>query len=154
HRRDLYLTAQLPFDYDPSANCPTWMRCLQQWLTTPDGGVDTESIAVLQEAFGYSLTADTRFEAAFLLFGPAASGKFTVLNVLAELAGDAHTSIDLSLLDRNHYQLADLPGKRVVTCSEARSGSYLADSILKKLISGEEITARQPYEHTIRYMHR
>lgn len=151
HRRDLYLTTKLGFAYDPMATCPTWGACLSQWFDTPNGQRDSALIALLQEGFGYSLTADTSYETAFWLVGPAASGKSTILKVLAYLAGPGHISLDLNMLDRNPYQLADLPGKRVATCTEARVGSVLADHMLKTLISGEELPARQIYGKTIRF---
>jgi P4 family phage/plasmid primase-like protien len=145
HNRDLYLTYQLGFGYQPSARCPLWEHFLNQALALEDGQPDEQLIALLQEAFGYSLTNDTHFETSFWLYGPAASGKSTVIRVLQALLGTAFVSVDLNMLDHNHYQLASIPGKRVISCSEARVGSKIADSILKALISGEDILVRQIY---------
>ncbi len=145
HNRELYATWQLDFAHDPDAQCPIWLQCLNDWLTHPDGKPDEEMICLLQEAFGYSLTTDTSFETGFWLYGPAASGKSTVLKVLQKLLGNGHTSLDLSMLDKNHYQLAELPGKRAITCPEARSNTVVADHIMKTLMSGERMVARQIY---------
>lgn len=146
HDPDLYLTSQLPFEYDPDAECPHWLACLDQWLVRPDDAPDTELIALLQEAIGYSLTADTHHEKAFLLYGPASSGKSTVLKVIQALAGDTHLNLDLNNLNSNQYQLAQLPGKRVVTCSEALATSKLHDSLFKQLVSGECMMVRPIYQ--------
>jgi P4 family phage/plasmid primase-like protien len=145
HQPDLYLTSQLGFAHDPAAECPIWERSLDEWLTTPDGQPDTALAALVQEAIAYSLTADTSREVAFWLYGPPGSGKSTVLRILALLAGNSHLAFDFNMLDKNQYQLADVPGKRVLTCSEARAGSTLPDYILKPLISGERMSARHPY---------
>jgi hypothetical protein len=52
------------FDFEP------WLEFLGQlW------GDDTESIDTLQEILGLMLTAETRYQKAFLLFGPKRSGK-------------------------------------------------------------------------------
>ena len=40
-----------------------------------------------------------------------------------ELAGNSHLVIDLNVLDKNLYQLADIGGKRVLICAEARAGA-------------------------------
>ena len=145
HKRDLYLTNQLSFSYQPSAEYPLWERFLNQALALEDGQPDKSLISLLQEAFGYSLTNDTHFETSFWLYGPAASGKSTVIRVIQALLGSAFISVDLNKLDTNHYQLASIPGKRVISCSEAKVGSKIADSILKALISGEDIAVRQIY---------
>ena len=146
HKRELYLTSQLPFAYDLAATCPRWEKWLQVMLITPEGAPDPGLVLLLQEAFGYSLTADTSLEKAFLLFGEASTGKSTVLGVLQELAGDAHTTLDLSALGQNSYPLAELAGKRVATCSEASVNSPIADDKFKQLVSGEPMPMRQIYQ--------
>ena len=62
------------FDFEPDALAPPrWLEFLGQlW------GDDTESIDTLQEIFGLMLTAETRYQKAFLLFGPKRSGKGTI----------------------------------------------------------------------------
>ncbi len=73
----------LDFDYDPRAQEPRqWLAFLSQlW---PE---DAESIATLQEIFGYLLTADTSQQKAFMLIGPKRSGKGTIGRVLHRLIG-------------------------------------------------------------------
>lgn len=151
HRRDLYLTSQLGFAYDPEAACPTWLKCLDEWFMTPDGSPDQELINVFQEAFGYSSTADTSYQVAFWLFGEAASGKSTAVKVLKVLMGNAYIEIDLSALNRNQYQLAEIQGKRVVSCTEAAANSVLQDNVFKQLVSGEEVVTRQIRQSTRRF---
>lgn len=143
HRRDLYLTSQLAFDYDPAAKCPHWQQFLTEMLVTPDGAPDSELVALLQEAFGYSLTSDTDYRVSFWLHGETASGKSTVINTVKALMGSAQTEINLSALDTNMYQLADIAGKRVISCTEAKAGSALEDNIFKALVAGEEMVVRE-----------
>jgi putative DNA primase/helicase len=151
HRRELYLTTQLPFAYDPSAECPRWKQFLEQVLVTASGTPDQEAIALLQEAIGYSLTADTHLEAAFWLYGPARTGKSTVIEVMKGLSGNMGVGVDFNSLEKNGYQVADIAGKRMVFSTEAKAGAVLAEHIVKQLISGEEITARPIYKGTIRF---
>jgi P4 family phage/plasmid primase-like protien len=121
------------------------------WFRTPDGTIDRELVNLLQEAFGYSLTADIAYQIAFWLYGEAASGKSTAIKVLKELMGNAYIEIDLSALNRNQYQLAEIQGKRVVSCTEAAANSVLQDNVFKQLVSGEEIVTRQIRQSTRRF---
>lgn len=145
HEKERYLTTQLPFAYDPDATCPRWHQFLNEVLVDSQGNTDEDLIALVQEAVGYSLTSDTRHEKMFWLHGQAATGKSTLLKAIKALLGTAAKELSLSTLQKNQYQLADIGGTRVITCSEAMSGSILADDHVKKLVSGEEIVARQIY---------
>lgn len=151
HRRELFQRNQLPIAYHPSAKPTVWLENLERWFIDGDGRTDWQLILLLQEAFGYSLTCDTNMQTGFWLNGPSGSGKSTVLRTLALLAGSSHASLDLNSLERNGYQLADLVGKRVVTCTESRAGVYLLDDVLKQLISGESLVARQIYLRNTTY---
>lgn len=146
HNRELYFTSQLPFAYDAKAKCPTWTKFLRQTLRTSDGAIfDAPLIRVLQEAFGYSLTAETGYRVSFWLVGASGTGKSTLLNVLTALAGDSYTTIDLDFLGMNEYQLADVVGKRVVTFTEPSVGQVLNDGAYKRLVSQDVIRARLAY---------
>jgi hypothetical protein len=61
----------LDFRFDPHAPTPTqWLSFLEQLWPG-----DAESVAALQEFFGYVLTPDTRFQKIFLIVGPSAAAK-------------------------------------------------------------------------------
>jgi putative DNA primase/helicase len=102
-------------------------------------------IKLVQEAFGYSLTADTSHRVSFWLVGASGTGKSTLLNVLTALAGDSYTTIDLDQIGQNEYQLADVVGKRLVTFTEPSTGAVLNDGAYKRLVSQDVTRARLPY---------
>lgn len=145
HRPELYMTTQLNFDHDAQALCWTWFKFLDQVLVTPEGKPDWELQALIQEAFYYSLTAETNYRVSFWLVGASGTGKSTLLNVLIALAGNSHVAIDLDTLKDNQYQLADIAGKRVVTFTEPDNRTPLADGWYKRLVSKDTISARQAY---------
>jgi P4 family phage/plasmid primase-like protien len=145
---DLYLTTQLPFDYSQNAECPRWLDFLNQVLIDRDGQPCETMIHFMRQAFGYSLTAWTKYEISFWLQGDGANGKSTLLRVLSEMSGTASMSLNLGMLERDTYQLANLPGVRVVLCSESPVGLKVADSILKGLISGDRTSVRAPYKES------
>ncbi|MGH6932224.1 MAG: hypothetical protein ACREEE_07295, partial [Dongiaceae bacterium] len=80
-----YLERVIPWEYDPGAACPTWLGSLIQWFG--DGAAGGDSIACLQEFFGYALLSHCRFKKALLLFGESNTGKSRVCAALAMLVG-------------------------------------------------------------------
>lgn len=145
HERGDMLTHCLPYAYDQAATCPRWLQFLSEVLVKEDGRTpDPELAALFQEAVGYALTTETRYEAMFWLSGGGANGKSTALGVIQSLLGSMAVSLDLGALGRPDasYYLAKLAGARVVFSTEAGKGQAVADDILKRLASGEPIPAR------------
>ena len=139
HRHDLYITAQLDFNYDPAATCPVWHKYISSSLVIPGTTTpDTEMIALLQEAMAYSLTARTEQKASFWLVGVPDGGKSTLIGFLRRLGGDLHGTIDLNLLGSNNFMVSRIVGKRIVTFTEAESNAVLPDSLYKALAGGDD----------------
>jgi len=146
HQRELYMTSQLPFAYDPKADCPLFQNFLMQSFK------DNQLMQLVTEAMGYSLTNNTDQRVSFWLVGESGTGKSVLINTLHELAGNSHISIDLDEMSKNSYQIADIAGKRLVTFTEPRANSVLADNHYKRLVSQDEITTRQIYGKSIRFV--
>lgn len=138
HRPDLYLTHQLDLIYDEDADCPNWHRYLRTSLVENNGETDWRLVLLLQEAIGYSLTADTSLKAAFWLVGKRDSGKSTLIAVLRALAGSLHATIDLNQLGANRFLLSSIVGKRIVTFTESSANSLLPDALFKALVGGSD----------------
>lgn len=134
HRRDVYVTCQADFAYDPDAICPVFTDWLLNMLITTDGETDLKLYGLLQEAMGYTLTADTSHRASFWLWGPSGSGKSTLLKVLRGLMEMYHEPLDLNQVGTNRFLLARVAGKRLVTFGEADANTRLADGIYKTLV--------------------
>lgn len=149
--RELYLTHQLPFRFDPQANCPQWEAFIDSVLVKPDGTPDRQLKLLFQEMCYYCLTAETQYRAAFFLVGPKGSGKSTLLNILIAIAGDSHVAINLEDLN-NPYVLASLAGKRLITFSEPDARIPLADGAFKKLVSKDPVPARAIYGTPFSYV--
>jgi len=135
----------LDFAFDAVAPAPAgWLAFLKQlW---PD---DAESIATLQEVFGYCLTADTAQQKAFLIVGPKRSGKGTIGRVLARLVGTDNAVAPTLAGIGSNFGLTPLIGKRVAIISDARlSGRADQAAIAERLlnITGEDaITIDRKY---------
>lgn len=153
HERDFFMTSQLPFDYDPDADCPTFRKFLNEAFTKPNSDeTDWDLQLLVMEAMGYSLTSNTDFRMSFWLVGHSGTGKSVFINVLQELAGNSHTSIDLDQMTNTPYQIADIAGKRLVTFTEPRTNSVLADNHYKRLVSQDTIMARQIFGKPFRFV--
>lgn len=143
HKRESFMTSQLNFSYDAGADCPHFRKFLSEALVKADGLMDFELQMLLLEAMGYSLTANTDFRVSFWLVGASGTGKSVLINVIQKLAGTSHAPLDLDALEKNSYQLADIAGKRLVTFTEPKANSVLADGHYKRIVSQDTIMARQ-----------
>lgn len=133
----LFVTSAVDYDFRPDAPQPTaWLEFLRQlW---PD---DPESIALLREWFGYSLTADTSQQKLLMLIGPKRSGKGTIARVLTRLVGAANVAGPTLASFSTNFGLWPLLGKSLAIVSDARlSGRADQAAITERLlsISGED----------------
>jgi putative DNA primase/helicase len=152
HLREAYMTSQLPFAYDEDADCPHFRKFLSQALVKADGLMDFDLQMLLLEGMGYSLTANTDYRVSFWLVGASGTGKSVLINVIQKLAGTSHAAIDLDELSNSSYQLADIAGKRLVTFTEPKANSVLADNHYKRIVSQDTIMARQIFGKPFRFV--
>jgi putative DNA primase/helicase len=150
HRREDLLTKLAPIEYDTSAQCPTWLAFLDRIF---DG--NTELIAFIQRAVGYSLTGDTSEQVLFLLHGTGANGKSTLLESLRAFLGDYAQATDfrtLQVQDRGsgpRPDLARMKGARFISAVEPDQGRQLSTATIKQLTGGDTIAPRGLYQdHT------
>lgn len=147
-----YITTQLPFDYDPYAICPTWVWYLRTSLVEPGPDIfgkwnhDEKLIDFIQEAIGYSLTADMSYHKMFWCLGEGSNGKGVLFHILQALGGSAATAFNLDMLNQNYntYHLAELAGKRLIYCTEVkRDFDFSGDAMLKAVTGGDNIQVRR-----------
>lgn len=146
HRREDHQTYVLPYAYDPRAACPRWLQFLGEVLVTADQEPDAQLLQLYQELFGYSLTADTKHEKMVWQSGEGGNGKTVAIKVLGALLGPLAAPVDFQTLGAiGNYDLASLPGKRVIFSTESERGGKIAEGLLRRVVSGEEIPARAIY---------
>lgn len=138
HRKDLYFTYQLDFDYDEDADCPTFQRYLATSLVHQNGTPDATLVEFVYEVLAYCMTARTDLKASFWLLGKPDSGKSTFVAFVRELMGALHVSIDMEQMGKNTFMLSSLIGKRVATCTEAEAGAMIADGLYKAISGGSD----------------
>jgi putative DNA primase/helicase len=132
----LFTTNALEFDYDANAPEPVnWLEFLHAlW------DCDLESIELLQDWFGYCLTADTSQQKMLLMVGPRRCGKGTIARVLTRLIGDGNVCAPTTGSLGGTFGLQPLIGKSLATVSDARFSGQDISTVIERLlcISGED----------------
>ena len=148
-RREDRLTLSTSAPYDSDIRSDLWERTLRAILPA-DGLVD-----FLQVAVGYSVTGDTRRDCWFLAHGSGRNGKGTVMHPIRRALGDYAIELPAAVLDRQRdaapYDLAALPGRRFVMCSEAGDTIKLHHDRIKQISGGDPIRAANKYEKSFQF---
>ena len=136
-----FLTYQLPYEYNPDATAPRFMKYLDEVLP------DKSAQRVLAEFMGYTFIKNStlKLEKALLLYGAGANGKSVMFDIIRALLGDNNLcSYSLSSLTNDSgYYRADIGDKLLNYASEINAN--LEAARFKALVSGESIEARRPY---------
>lgn len=141
HSPDHYNYSGMDFDYDETAQCPQWLKFLDDTFCLDRD--KEEKIAFLQEWFGYLLIPDTRFHLMVWLYGGGANGKSIVTNMARELLGQhSVSSIPLGKLG-DRFMVAESQGKLANIVDEIGSDGVMHDDVLKKIVSGDPLQAER-----------
>jgi putative DNA primase/helicase len=124
-----------------TADCPRWLQFLEETFG------DVDLIRFLQQWGGYSLTGETREHALVFGFGNGKNGKSVWLNTHTSILNDyavtsAMDTFTASKSDRHPTDLAMLRGARLVSASETEEGRSWAESRIKQMTGGDQISAR------------
>ena len=96
---------------------------------------------MLQEWFGYCLTADTRQQKILMLIGPKRSGKGTIARVLRQVLGEENCCAPTLAGLGTNFGLWSLIGKRLGIIGDARLSGRTDQAIITErllTISGED----------------
>jgi P4 family phage/plasmid primase-like protien len=138
---------QLPINYRDNSKCPVFEKFLRDIL-----GGDSDLIKVVQEMFGYCLTAETSAQKAFILYGRGSNGKSMLAEVLMHLVGKDNTSaLPLTELD-NPFARFQLVDKMLNMATENEiSDNSLNTTFFKCIVSGDPIQVEKKYEQSFMY---
>jgi putative DNA primase/helicase len=110
----------------------------------------------LLDTLAFGLIGGPVEAAFFLLVGGAGTGKSVLMRFMLWLLGSYATSIHPRVFAATgarfeEYQLAWLPGKRFVWCSEPDDDAVMNEGAIKRLTGSDEDTARQIRGTPVRY---
>ena len=145
HDRSDHITKCVPADYDPGAECSTWLKTLDLAF---DG--NERLIGYLQRALGYSLSGDTSEQCMFICWGEDGNnGKSTILEGFHRAVGRDYSNMTdpviITTEAKSLYALSSmamLRGTRIVNMTEAAEGQYLNEAMVKQITGGDHIPAK------------
>lgn len=140
HSATDHLTHLLPIEFDIQADCPAFKKLLADVL-------QTDKSEFLMRVFGYALQGTAKEQMFFILHGRGKNGKSTLLNAITDVLGELAVNVQPETLNGKmdgsiRNDLAGLPGKRLMTTSETRSGTLLDAPLLKQLTGLDTLSVR------------
>jgi len=130
-------------NFNVEAKCPLWDKFLEDIFLG-----DYEIINFMQKVIGYCLTASTKEQSLFILYGIGRNGKSLFLDTISEMLGDyavncpSNTLIKKTNTGGIPNDVASLKGSRFVTAVESNQNVTLDEALIKQLTGGDKITAR------------
>jgi len=149
HHPQDFITHLAPVIYHPDLSSPFWDTFLAE-ITNHDPALQQ----YLQRAVGYSLTASTKEETLFLLYGLGRNGKSRFLSAISTVLGGYAQCASSSIFMRAPHGArpatipTSLSGTRLLTTTETEPDQLLELSIIKHLTSGEPIVTHRPYHES------
>lgn len=143
--KELFITYELPYNYEPEATCVKFLIFLNQ--VVPD--ISTQNL--LAEYIGYLFirngSKSIKAEKILILFGSGANGKSVFGEIIKALLGIFNVSaysLQQLTAEKGHHR-AEIENKLLNLGTEI--GSKLDADTLKKLASGESIEAERKYKN-------
>lgn len=139
HAREQHCTTQIPWPFDPNAQCDRWDKFLHEiFENDPD---QADKIMLVYQIIGYCLLSFCPFEKFFLMVGNGANGKSVIMEIVKSLVGIENVASVQPGEFENRFQRGHLHGKLVNLVTEIAEGTQIADAQLKAITSGELTTA-------------
>lgn len=154
HERSDRITRIAPFGYDAQAECPRWLKWLEEFQP------DEETRRYLQKLTGQSLLGEPNKFVLAIHYGMGANGKSTFVNIVRSVIGDEYAVEAASdLLAYSGKQAGDLvrlavnlPGARLAVTSEPAEGCCLNSAAVKRITSGDPMQGRWLYKEAFPFV--
>lgn len=131
HTPSYLSTVKLNVEYNPQVDCPQFKKFLNEVL-------DCKLIPLVQEIVGYLLTTNTASQKAFVFWGPARTGKSTLLWVVEYLLLGKKNVSNIPWQEiGDKFKTAELLGKLANVFSDLPSKS-IDDTGIFKVVTGED----------------
>lgn len=150
HSPDNFYITTLPFEYNPTADCPNFKKYLNTTL-----GVDNEGLTkqqTIRQIFAYTFVPGQPLQRAFLLYGEHGCGKSQVINILTEFIGpDNVSAVSLQKLESNMFASARLYGKYLNTCADIPKNSIDEAPVFKAITGGDKMDLERKFQEGFAY---
>jgi putative DNA primase/helicase len=135
HTPDRFNVSSLPYAYDPDAQCPLWLKFLDEQVPAAD------SRQLLQEFMGYLVSGRRDLEKILHLYGARRAGKGTVVTVLEALMGEHNTAAVTLIGLSKQFGEEDLIGHSLAMVTDA---SWKHRDVESSVESLKAISGRDP----------
>lgn len=153
HQPGLHMTQLVDIEYDPEAKAPRWEQFLHEVMPEMD-----DMPPFLQRLVGYGVTGETSEHAMAIHYGRGSNGKSIFLDTLRSVFGSISSVADWSTFERKRDgagsarpDLVRLRGSRLVTVNEADARTSIDEAQVKRMASGDMITARALHQNEIEF---
>ncbi len=131
--RELYITQQLPYDYDPGAGCEQIIKWLKNTQDNNWGRTQ-----VLRAWLRAVLLGHSEIQKFMEIVGPGKSGKSTYANLAHALVGDDNAMISsLEHLEKNRFETSNLYKKKLLLFNDVER--YGGSVSVLKAITGRDL---------------
>lgn len=146
HDPRIFTTNLLPYNYDPSAQCPRFIEFLNEIFLN-----DQDKINFVQEAVGYSFHKSLPTPAVFFLLGDGSNGKSVFINTISNLVGKENTSnVSFNRL-ADEYYILELFQKMINISGETPHTKQIDTDIIKQITAGDWVTGRELYKQPMKF---
>jgi DNA primase len=156
HDRADRLTKVTACNYDPEADAPNF-QALVKWAQP-----DRARRRYLRQWLGYNLTGEIGAQIFHIWYGPlAANGKSTVGNACRDAMGDYGDAGKVETFltaaadkggDAATPALVRLPGVRMLTAGEPKSGVAINEALINSLTGGDQLLVRDNFRSFFRFL--
>jgi len=153
HDPKLHMTRLIDIEFKIDAQAPRWTQFLDEVM--PDM---PDMPPFLQRLIGYGLTGETSEHCLAIHYGRGSNGKSIFLDTLRGVFGAVSSVTDWSSFERKRDgagaarpDLVRLRGARFVTVNEADARASIDEAQIKRMASGDMITARALYQSEVEY---
>jgi len=153
HDKELYITKQLSYSYNPDATCDKFVSFLNQIFDN-----NQELINFMQRMLGYSLTGHTSEQVFCILYGHGSNGKGTLIDTIMGVMEVLAKTTEPDTIIKKKYErsstndLADLKGARLVATSENEAYQEIDEGRIKRITGQDRVKCRFLYHEHFEYI--
>jgi len=139
HDPTLFITSQIPIEYNPDVDYPQIKKFIKEVL-------DEIDVPAFQEWAGFCLWRDYTYHKALMLIGEGSNGKSTLLELLRAFVGEENiTCIPLQAFERSSFMQANLEGKLANIYADLSDQGLTNTGVFKTLTGGDTVGAERKY---------
>jgi len=153
HSPDLHMTRLIDINYHIDAEAPRWSQFIDEVMP----GMD-DMPPFLQRLVGYGITGETSEHCLAIHYGRGSNGKSIFLDTLRSVFRSISAVSDWTSFERKSNgaggprpDLVRLRGARLVTVNEADARATIDEAQIKRMASGDAITARGLHKSDIEF---